>query len=52
MSKVCSECRFFTVENKCAKFNVTVTEQYVACNDFAEKATLTENVKKKMQLND
>ena len=52
MGNTCSECRFFTSENKCAKFSVNVIKEDIACNDFAEKTKLTENAQKKMQLND
>lgn len=52
MGNTCNECRFFTSENKCAKFGVNVIKEDIACNDFAEKTKLIENVQKKMQLND
>ena len=50
MEKKCSQCRFFN--GTCVKFNVNVTEDCKACNDFAESVAMTESAPVRMQLND
>lgn len=41
----CKDCRFFE-NNKCAKFNIIVNEDYKICNDFAESKPLNESTNK------
>lgn len=50
MEEKCKNCRFFN--GKCVKYNVNITEECLACNDFAIKADINESVPVKMQLND
>lgn len=50
MEKKCSQCRFFN--GTCVKFNVNVTEDCKACNDFAESVAMQESAPVRMQLND
>lgn len=49
MEKKCETCRFFN--GTCAKYNVNVTKDCTACNDYAEGTQLTESVQR-IQLND
>ena len=46
----CKTCRFFN--GTCVKFNVNVTQDCKACNDYAQAMNLTESVPVRMQLND
>ena len=49
-NKKCDTCRFF--DGKCVKYSVNVTEECVACNDYAESIKMTESAPVRMQLND
>ena len=43
--ETCKECRFY--ENQmCAKFNITVNENYVKCGDFAKRLSINESQSK------
>ena len=42
MEKTCKECRFFE-NTKCAKFNITVNENYIKCGDFAQRCSINES---------
>lgn len=43
--KTCDKCRFFQ-DGSCAKFSITVNENYAACGDYAEKVSINESVQK------
>ena len=52
MMNNCGNCRFCN-GNKCMKYNINITETYKACNDYASKVEMNEDVKpQKLQLND
>lgn len=42
MEQTCKECRFYE-NNKCAKFDINVNENYIKCGDFAQRTTLNES---------
>lgn len=50
MEKKCKDCRFFN--NGCVKYNVNVTPECKACNDYAASMKMQESGPVRMQLND
>lgn len=52
MTNICKDCRFFETE-ECKKYNIKVSESFIACNDFFNKTVINESTSiRKIQLND
>lgn len=46
----CENCRF-NQNNKCVKFNISISNDYKACSDYASNISISESLEK-IQLND